>query len=149
MNAFFVDSAVSTGLWIVLKASALLGVAAIVQAALYRRASAATRHHIWTLAVLGVLLLPVMSFVLPTWAVVMPAAPAAAAVVPADGRVDGPVVVTSALVPTTFYRTGTSSCRSSATTCATFSAESSSAPPLSPRMRRRKSLRWPVAQRLA
>ena len=77
MNAFLVDSAVSTGLWIVLKASALLGVAAIVQAALYRRASAATRHHIWTLAVLGVLLLPVMSFVLPGWAVVIPAAPAA------------------------------------------------------------------------
>ena len=100
MNAFFVDSAVSTGLWIALKASALLGMAAIVHAALYRRASAATRHHIWTLTVLGVLLLPVMSFVLPDWAVVMPAAPAAAAVVPADGRVDGRVVVTSALVPT-------------------------------------------------
>jgi beta-lactamase regulating signal transducer with metallopeptidase domain len=99
MNAFLVDSAVSTGLWIVLKASVLLGVAAIVQAALYRRASAATRHHIWTLAVLGVLLLPVMSFVLPRWAVVIPAAPAAD-VTPFDGR-SSPVVETSSPVPMT------------------------------------------------
>ena len=98
MNAFLVDSAVSTGLWIVLEASALLGVAVIVQAALYRRASAATRHHIWTLAVLGVLLLPVMSFVLPRWAVVIPAAPAAD-VTPFDGRAGSPVVVTSSPVP--------------------------------------------------
>jgi beta-lactamase regulating signal transducer with metallopeptidase domain len=99
MNAFFVDSGVSTGLWIALKASALIGVAAIVQAVLYRRASAATRHHIWTLAVLGVLLLPAASFVLPDWAVVMSSAPAAAAVTPLDDRVEMPVVVTTSPAP--------------------------------------------------
>ncbi len=98
MNTSFVDSGVSTGIWLALKASALLGVAAIVQAALYRRASAATRHHIWTLAMLGVLLLPVMSFVLPAWAVAIPAAPAAAEVVPVDSRADLRVAGTSATI---------------------------------------------------
>jgi beta-lactamase regulating signal transducer with metallopeptidase domain len=98
MNALFVDSGVSTLLWIALKASVLLGAAAMVQAALYRRASAATRHHIWMLAVLGVLLLPVMSVVLPDWAVAMPAVPAAAdaGVVAIEGRAALPVAATSA-----------------------------------------------------
>ncbi len=45
---------------------------------------------------LGVLLLPVMSFVLPDWAVVVPAA---AEVMPLDGRVDVPVIVTSSPAP--------------------------------------------------
>jgi beta-lactamase regulating signal transducer with metallopeptidase domain len=109
MNAFFVDSGVSTGIWLALKASALLGAAAIVQAALYRRASAATRHHIWMLAVLGVLLLPVMSFVLPDWAVAVPAAPAVADVVAVDGRADmpAPIATTGGLESTPAAPRGT------------------------------------------
>ena len=65
MSTFFVDPAMSAALWIVVKASLLLGVAAIVQAVLHRRASAATRHLVWTLAIVGVLLLPVLSLALP------------------------------------------------------------------------------------
>jgi len=70
MSTSFVDSAMSAALWITVKASVLLGVAAIVQALLYRRASASTRHLVWTLAIAGVLLLPMLSLALPGWAVV-------------------------------------------------------------------------------
>jgi len=67
----FLDSTMSAALWITIKASALLGVAAIVQAVMYRRASAAMRHLVWTLAIVGVLLLPILSLALPEWAVVV------------------------------------------------------------------------------
>jgi beta-lactamase regulating signal transducer with metallopeptidase domain len=71
MSTFFVDPAISAALWIVVKASVLLGVAAIVQAVMYRRTSAAARHMVWTVAIIGVLLLPVLSLTLPDWTVVI------------------------------------------------------------------------------
>src|SRR5262245_37560522 len=63
-----------TALWIVIKASALLTVAALGQAALGRRASAAARHLVWTLALAAVILLPVSSLVLPAWSIAVPTA---------------------------------------------------------------------------
>jgi len=65
MSTFFADSATSAALWIVVKATVVLGVAALVQAIVHRRASAAARHMVWTLAVLGVLVVPVLSVILP------------------------------------------------------------------------------------
>ena len=88
MSTFLADPVMSVALWITLKASVILGVAAIVQAALgRRRTSAAMRHLVWTLAVAGVLLVPVLSFALPDWAVVVRTAATTAAAAPAMGRV--------------------------------------------------------------
>jgi beta-lactamase regulating signal transducer with metallopeptidase domain len=59
---------------IVLKGSILMGAAAAL-VALMGRASAATRHAAWTLAIAGLLCLPVFSTIVPTWEIAMPLAP--------------------------------------------------------------------------
>ncbi len=71
MMPFDLDPATSAALSIAVKASVLLAAAALVQAVLYRRLSAAMRHLVWTLAVAGLLLLPILSLALPEWAVVV------------------------------------------------------------------------------
>jgi hypothetical protein len=55
---------------IIVKVSAVLLVSAIVQALIHRRASAAMRHFVWTLALASVLLLPVLSLTLPEWTLI-------------------------------------------------------------------------------
>ena len=52
--------------WLI-KASVLVVVAALIQAALGRRMSAAMRHVVWALTTVGLLLLPALSFTLPSW----------------------------------------------------------------------------------
>ncbi len=69
MTSWFVDSTATTVLWLLVKATTLVGLAAIVQILLMRRASAAARHLVWIGVLLGVLLLPVVSRILPTWPV--------------------------------------------------------------------------------
>jgi beta-lactamase regulating signal transducer with metallopeptidase domain len=64
---------------ITLRATALVGAAAIVDLALRRRASAATRHLVWTLAIAALLVLPIASASLPEWQVRIPVPRAAAA----------------------------------------------------------------------
>jgi beta-lactamase regulating signal transducer with metallopeptidase domain len=71
-----------TPISMLLKASLLLAVAAIAQALLARRTSAATRHLIWTLAIAGVLLLPVAAAVLPGWTAVRMSPPKAPEAMP-------------------------------------------------------------------
>jgi beta-lactamase regulating signal transducer with metallopeptidase domain len=96
MSTWFVDPAVSTALLIIVKASVLLGAAAIVQTLLSRWTSAATRHLVWTLAIAGVLLLPVLSLALPDWTVVIRAkAPTIANRAPAIGRDQQPMAPAS------------------------------------------------------
>jgi beta-lactamase regulating signal transducer with metallopeptidase domain len=67
MSTFLLDAATSPASSIVVKVSLLIAVAGIVQAALRRWTSAATRHIVWTFAIVGILLLPVLSFSLPRW----------------------------------------------------------------------------------
>jgi beta-lactamase regulating signal transducer with metallopeptidase domain len=67
MNALFVDSTFAAVVWIVIKATALLGCAAAGQFAMSRRLSAASRHLVWMLALVGILVLPLMRIVLPDW----------------------------------------------------------------------------------
>jgi len=59
---------------IIVRASALLAVGALADLALRRRASAATRHLVWTLAIGALLALPIASSVLPAWTVSIPIA---------------------------------------------------------------------------
>src|SRR5918999_3267017 len=88
MSTLHVDSAMAAALWIAVKASMVLGAAALVQVVLRRRASAAARHLIWTLATLGVLGLPALSLLAPRWDVTIPApAPAGGSAPAVVGRV--------------------------------------------------------------
>src|SRR5574339_655573 len=69
-------------IWLVsllVKASALLAVAALAQVALRDRASAATRHWVWTLAVVALLAMPALSMWVPEWSVEVPVRSAAEA----------------------------------------------------------------------
>ena len=70
MSTFSLDPVLSAAMWMALKASLLLGAAAVLQAVLHRRTSAAMRHLIWTLAMVGMLVLPVLSLAMPKWAIV-------------------------------------------------------------------------------
>ncbi len=73
MNAF-ADGASMPLLTLALKASVLLGVTALTMLLIGRRASAATRHWAWSLAVVSLLGLPVLSLSLPAWSVAVPVA---------------------------------------------------------------------------
>src|SRR5262245_39959651 len=52
---------------ILVKASILICAAALIHALCGRRMSAATRHLMWTFVIGGLLVLPALSFVLPSW----------------------------------------------------------------------------------
>jgi len=75
MSTLPTDAATSAALWIVARATVLLGAAALLQAVAFRRNSAAMRHQIWTLALAGVFLLPLLSMALPDWTLVIRTAP--------------------------------------------------------------------------
>jgi beta-lactamase regulating signal transducer with metallopeptidase domain len=83
----------------VFKSSFLLAAAATANALLFRRTSAAARHLVWMLAVVGLLLLPVFSAALPTWEIAIPVAtsidPDMSASIRAD-QVSGPEIVAGA-----------------------------------------------------
>jgi beta-lactamase regulating signal transducer with metallopeptidase domain len=89
MSTLSADSIVlSTLLWITIKASALLCIAALAQLVFFRRASAATRHIVWTLGIASMLLIPVVSTVLPPWPLVIHVAPKPEEPLPVAAPVD-------------------------------------------------------------
>jgi beta-lactamase regulating signal transducer with metallopeptidase domain len=69
MGTILSDSGLNAALLIVIKASCLLGAAALVQFLFRRRMSAAARHFVWTLAISSLLLLPIVSAATPTLAI--------------------------------------------------------------------------------
>jgi beta-lactamase regulating signal transducer with metallopeptidase domain len=97
MSTFSIDPAILVAFGLVVKASLLLVVAAIVQAVLPRRTSAAMRHLVWTLAMASVLVLPILSLALPAWDVVIRTTSAAAP--PAVYHATAPGDLSSAPVP--------------------------------------------------
>jgi beta-lactamase regulating signal transducer with metallopeptidase domain len=74
MSGLFIDPDMSAAAWIVAKASVLMAAAAVVCLLIYRRASAATRHLLWTLTILSLLLLPALAMVGPRWTIALPLA---------------------------------------------------------------------------
>ena len=90
---FTIDPTLLVALAVVVKATALLGMAAIMQLVVFRRASAATRHLVWTFALVSVLLLPVVSVVGPAWIIEIPASPKPVSVTPAATSADAPLEI--------------------------------------------------------
>src|SRR5207247_11151192 len=79
---------------IIVRASALLAAAALADFVLRCRASAATRHLVWTLAIGALLVLPIASYVLPEWSVPIPIARPFAPRLAATGTAPSNAVVT-------------------------------------------------------
>jgi beta-lactamase regulating signal transducer with metallopeptidase domain len=67
MSILAVDGHIQSLVWMLVKVSILQAAGAVVYAVLGRHGSAATRHLIWTVTVVGLLLLPMLSALLPTW----------------------------------------------------------------------------------
>src|SRR4051794_498109 len=68
MSNWLVEAAAEPAVFLIVKASAVLAVSALVDLT-WRRHSAAGRHALWTFALAAVVLLPVVGQVLPTWSV--------------------------------------------------------------------------------
>ena len=85
------EAAPAAALALLVKASVMLAVAAAAQAVLRRRASAAMRHGIWTLAIVGLLALPLLSSMLPPWGVRLPSWPGVSVSPPAPHNTPAPV----------------------------------------------------------
>jgi beta-lactamase regulating signal transducer with metallopeptidase domain len=67
MSTTLLDVVMSPAPLLVAKVSLLLGAAGCVMALVHRRTSAATRHLIWSIALVGTLLLPLAALGLPGW----------------------------------------------------------------------------------
>jgi len=67
MSLLAVGGQMQTLVWMLVKISVLQAAGALVYAVFGRHGSAATRHLIWTITVVGLLLLPVLAAVLPGW----------------------------------------------------------------------------------
>ena len=87
------DPTLLVALAVVVKATALIGIAAVMQLIVFGRASAATRHLLWTIALVSVLLLPVVSLVGPAWTIEIPAAEKPVTVTPAPTFADAPLEI--------------------------------------------------------
>ncbi len=128
----------------------LLLLAAAVACSFLRRSSAATRHLIWTMALSGVLLLPLLSASLPTWNIawgrVAVSAPAAPPSVPNPISADSAPhsVLTPSVSTPADVVTAPSSSSAVAGTSAHFTAEAT-APRVAPILTPRRSVSAPIA----
>jgi beta-lactamase regulating signal transducer with metallopeptidase domain len=95
MNTLLTGTAASAALWVVIKGSLLMSIAAVLQFTVLRRASASTRHTAWTLSLVAILLLPIASASLPPWSLVIPAAASPAQASPKGAHISEPPAVVS------------------------------------------------------
>ena len=80
MSTLFIDPLTLAVASLLIKASVLVATTAAVYAVLRRRGSAATRHLLCTVALVGLLALPLLSAVGPTWTIAIRSGPAVATV---------------------------------------------------------------------
>jgi beta-lactamase regulating signal transducer with metallopeptidase domain len=92
MSTTLLDAVMSPVPLLVIKVSLLLATAACLVALVRRRTSAATCHLIWSLVLVGTLLLPMASIAFPGWTFTLATAPKAADAAPAADRGDQSVV---------------------------------------------------------
>ncbi len=88
MNPVPGDPLLSTALDVAMKTALILGAAALADGVLCRRASAAVRHLVWTMAIGSVLLLPPLTLLLPSWGIAIGPGPAVNAVAEAPAVPD-------------------------------------------------------------
>jgi beta-lactamase regulating signal transducer with metallopeptidase domain len=72
MSMPFIDADLPAVVSLIVKASVLLVFAAAAHVLLSGRTSAAARHGVWTLTVVGLLMLPLVSATIPAWEVAIP-----------------------------------------------------------------------------
>ena len=77
MNTLLLEPGVAGALSLTIKASLVLALASVAILPFARRGSAAARHFIWTVAVVAILLLPIVSAVMPSWPVAVGVSPVA------------------------------------------------------------------------
>jgi beta-lactamase regulating signal transducer with metallopeptidase domain len=90
MSTLFIDPLTLAVASLLIKASVLVATAAGVYAVLRRTGSAATRHLLCTVALVGLLALPLLSAVGPTWTIAIPSGPAISASAAVPTVVDSP-----------------------------------------------------------
>ena len=90
MNTLFAETATSAAVWIVIKASILLGAVALAQLVLGRRTSAASRHALWMVGLASVLALPLVTATMPQWPLEIPVVSKAIEITPIAPLTDSP-----------------------------------------------------------
>ena len=84
---------------ILAKVTLVLGAGAVIQIALARRVSAATRHLVWMLVLMGILLVPALAVSLPDWSPVEYTEPAGFVSTLGAGSIEFPVLQAPAANP--------------------------------------------------
>ena len=91
MNITAIDPTIWSAVLLVGRVTVLLGLAAALLWLLRRRMSAATSHLVWTIAIGGILLLPLASMVAPSWALVVRTEPRVNRALPAPAAASVPI----------------------------------------------------------
>src|SRR5438874_13535919 len=102
------DAAALPVVWMIVRMSLLLASAGLAHALLARRMSAAARHLLLTLAIVGLLILPALSAVIPGWNAVRLPAPAHREAAPAATSAERSNATDAVAIPAALQASSTS-----------------------------------------